>query len=216
MFGCVRRIGCLVLLLVIAAAAWFTRDRWLPLVRGPGAEVSAEGVWEPLTPAGAARARAAIQSLGGRSGPVYTSLHAGDLASYVFTSLSRQLPPSAQDVRAAVIGERMYVKALVSLSDFGGGRVLGPMASMLSQRDTVTFGGTFDVIRPGLAEYRVQELRFGQLSLPAGAIPKLLKQIERGARPEGLAPDGLPLVVPSYLGDVRVKTGRVTLYKSTP
>jgi hypothetical protein len=156
-----------------------------------------------------------VQSLGGKSGPVYANVRAGDLASYVFTSLSRQLPASAQDVRAAVIGDRLYVKAVVSLSDFGGGKVLGPMASMLSQRDTVTFGGTFDVVRPGLAEYRVRELRFGQLSLPAGAIPKLLRQIEHGARPPGLAEDGLPLVVPEYLGDVRVKSGRVTLYKTT-
>jgi hypothetical protein len=28
--------------------------------------------------------------------------------------------------------------------------------------------------------------------------------------------DGLPLVVPSYIGDVRTEPGKITLYKSTP
>jgi len=32
-------------------------------------------------------------------------------------------------------------------------------------------------------------------------------------RPAGLAPDGLPLVTPTYIGDVRVANGRITLYK---
>ena len=31
--GCIGRIGCLVLLALLAATAWFTRDRWLALVR---------------------------------------------------------------------------------------------------------------------------------------------------------------------------------------
>ncbi|HET7458091.1 MAG TPA: hypothetical protein VFJ74_10575 [Gemmatimonadaceae bacterium] len=215
--GCLRRIGCILLVLVaLAAAAWFTRDRWLH--RGPTLgprNPNAVGVeWEPLTPEGAERARTAVASLGQRSGPVYANTRAGDLAAYLFTGLQRQLPPSAQDIRAAVIGDRLYVKALVNLTDFGGAKVLGPLAGFLSERDTVTFGGNFELLRQGLAQFHVREIKLRQLSLPEKAIPRLLAQIRRGARPEGVADDALPLVVPSYIGDVRVGQGRVTLYKN--
>jgi hypothetical protein len=78
------------------------------------------------------------------------------------------------------------------------------------------FGGTFHVIRPQLAEYQVKDIKIRDLSLPQAMIPRVLSQSERGSRPEGLSADGLPLVVPKYLGDVRIANGRVTLYKTLP
>ena len=215
--GCLRRLGCFVLvLLALAAAAWYTRDYWYH--RGgtaARARTSAAGVeWEPLTPEGAERARAAVASLGQKSGPVYANTHAGDLTAYLFTGLQRQLPPSATDIKAAVIGDRLYVKSLVNLTDFGGAKVLGPLAGFLSERDTVVFGGNFELLRPGLAQFHVQEIKLRQLSVPQAAIPRLLARIRRGARPTGVADDALPLVVPGYIGDVRVGQGRVTLYKT--
>ena len=204
------------MLIALAAVAWFTRDRWYGgRFGGASPSRTAAGIeWEPLTPEGAARARAAVGSLGQRSGPVYANTRAGDLAAYLFTGLQRQLPPSAQDIRAAVIGDRLYVKAHVNLTDFGGAKVLGPLAGFLSERDTVTFGGNFELLRPGLAQFHVREIALRQLSVPERAIPRLLAQIRRGARPAGVADDALPLVVPGYIGDVRVAEGRVTLYKN--
>lgn len=219
MFGCLKRLGCLLLLLIVAAAAWLTRDRWYPRLRGeaPAATTPATGVvWEPLTPEGAERARTVVRSLTRRGGPAFANTRPGDLAAYVFTGVARQLPPSAEDVRAAAINDRLYVKALVRLSDFGGATVLGPLAGLLSERDTVQFGGTFEILRPGLAQFRVREIKLREFSLPARTIPRLLAQIRRGARPEGVADDALPLEVPTYIGDVRVGQGRVTLYKSAP
>lgn len=216
MFGCLRNIGCLVVVALLAVALWFTRARWLPLVSGdrPAEKASAEGVWEPVSRAGAERARQAIQGLGTRSGPVYVNLGPGDVASYVFLALQRELPPSAQNVAAAVIGDRLYVRADIALSDVGGAEVLGPLASFLSDKETMMFGGTFAVVRPGLAQFHVKELKLRELAVPAKMIPRLLQRVARGSRPEGLAPDALPLVVPEQIGDVRVGRGKVTLYKS--
>lgn len=215
--GCLRRLGCFVLLVVVLAiAAYLTRDRWLHRLPGrASSRATATGVvWEPLTPAGAERARAAVASLGQKSGPVYANTRPGDLAAYLFTGLQKQLPPSASDIQAAVIGDRLYVKSLVNLADFGGAKVLGPLAGFLSERDTVVFGGNFELLRQGLAEFHVREIKLRQLAVPQRAIPRLLAQIRRGARPEGVADDALPLVVPSFIGDVRVGEGRVTLYKN--
>jgi len=52
--------------------------------------------------------------------------------------------------------------------------------------------------------------------VPSTLIPRLLRQIERGSRPAGLSDDGLPLVIPPYLGDVRISSGKITLYKTSP
>lgn len=218
MFGCLRRLGCLAILLVVAAFLYLNRERWLPYLRTAGApatRVSTDGVWKPLTPEGADRGRQAVASLGTRSGPVYATVEPADLASYVFTALRQQLPPSATNVEAATFGDQLHVRALVSLSDFGGARVLGPLASFLSARDTVQFGGTFEVVRPGLAQYHVRTIKLRQLAVPAAMVPKLLAQVRRGGRPDGIADDALPLEVPSSIADVRVARGRVTLYKVT-
>ncbi len=214
--GCFfRTIGCAVVLIAVVAAAWIFRDQIPFLHREPTPGGSAAVVWEPLTPEGAARAKASVSSLGGRTGPVFTNVKAGDLAAYVFQELSRQLPPSAQNAEAAVIGDALCVRATVQLADFGGASALGPLASILGDREPVQFCGTMEVFRAGLAEYHVKSLTLRELTIPSGAVPKLLRHIEQGSRPAGLADDALPLKVPAYIGDVRMSRGRVTLYKTT-
>jgi hypothetical protein len=146
---------------------------------------------------------------------VFTNVRAADVASYVFDELSKQMPPSAQNAEAAVIGSELCVRALVRLTDFGGAGALGPLASMFGDREPVQFCGTMEVFRPGLAEYHVKSLKVRDLSIPGPAVPRLLKNIEHGTRPEGLADDALPLKVPPYIADVRISKGRVTLYKTT-
>jgi hypothetical protein len=208
-----RKLGCtaLVFLAGAAVAIWLYLER----PRQAAETASTAPVWEPVTPEGAERARAAVQLLSRPTGPVFTNITGADLAAYVFDELSKQLPPSAQQLEAAVIDDRLHVRALVKISDFGGSGALGPLAGMLGDREPVEFGGTLDLVRPGLAQYRVKVLRLRELSVPSRMIPRLLQRVARGSRPAGLAEDGLPLEVPSFIADVRIAQGRVTLYKST-
>jgi hypothetical protein len=217
MFGCLRRIGCLVVLLIAAGAAYVTRDRWLPLIgRKPAPRTAEVGgpTWEPVSDAAATRARRAIETLGQRSGPVFVNLPPGDLASYFYIALAQQLPPSADSIEATTIGGRMYVRAVISLDDFKVAEALGPLAGVLGRRERLQMGGMFVMIRPGLAQFLVEDVRLGELPIPRGAIPKLLRQIRRGSRPEGVSENGLPFVVPRYLADARVANGKITLYKT--
>ena len=209
-----RKIGCLVVLLIGALAGWMLRDRLFAGSRP--VEVTTATTWERLTPEGAARLRTALGTLQKPRGPVFVTVRPADLASYVYEQLSKQLPPSADSVEAAAFGDRMYIRASVKPSDFGGGDILGPLSGFLSDRERMQFGGAFHVIKPSLAEFRVQEIRFSDFPVPSGAIPRLLKRIEHGAHPDGVSEDGLPLVIPSYIGDVRTEPGKITLYKSTP
>lgn len=221
MFGCVRRLGCLVVLLVLAGAAWFGRDLWLPQARAwlaggetAGASV-ADGTWESLSPDQAERGERAVRDLSRSGGPVYVSLRPGELASYVFLSLASTLPASAESAEAAVIGDRVYLRAVVALAELGGVGGLGSLGGLLAERDTLRLGGTFDVVRPGLAQFNVREVRLGGFPVPERVIPSLVSRVRRGTAPEGIAADALPVRIPEYIGDVRVARGRITLYKNS-
>ena len=220
MKGCLKRAGCLVLIIIILAAVWY----WYPRVNSPATVGPAAGPtttatsissgWRPLTAADAERGRAAVQSLGRQSGPVFANLTPAEAASYIFTVVAKQLPPSAKNVEAAVVGDRLYVRSDVELKDFGGAKSLGPVGMLLGERDSVRFGGTINMLRPGLGEFLVQEVKLGRIEVPTGLIPRLLRPMKRGKSVEGISQNGLPMVMPPYISDVRISNGKITLYKS--
>ena len=96
------------------------------VVHTAGTATSVNSGWQPLTAADASRGEAAVQSLGRQSGPVFANLTPAEAASYIFTVVAKQLPPSAKNAEAAVIGDRLYVRSEVDLKDFGGAKSLGP------------------------------------------------------------------------------------------
>ena len=70
-----------------------------------------------------------------------------------------------------------------------------------------------EVVKLGLAEYRVQSFRIHDFTLPHAMMPRLIKSYSKGARPVGVADDALPLITPVHIGDVRINKGQITLYK---
>jgi hypothetical protein len=216
MFGCLGRLGCAAVLLIGAGAAFLYRDKWITIARGGDSTTAvARGPeWKPISDEGASRARGSVEALAKKSGPVFANVAPADLASYIFISLSRQLPPSADNLEAATIGDKVYVRARVNVSDFGR-ESLGPLAAILGSHERMVMGGNIRIVRPGVAEFLIDELKFGDLTVPRPVIPKLLAQIGKSnPRPEGIAPNALPLKVPTYVGDVRVGNGKITVYKN--
>lgn len=215
--GCLRRLGCLALLVILGIAAFLTRDMWLPGSAKrdtPTAKANAP-TWQPLTPGGAQRAKASLERLGSSRGPVFVNVAPGDLAAYILQELSRTLPSSADSIEAMALGDRLCVRAVVRTSDLGDKGSLGPLSMLLGERERLQMCGVLRIIRPGSAELQVKELKIREFSVPQGLIPRLVRQISRGERPPELAPDGLPLKTPDYIGDVRVQNGQITLYKIT-
>ena len=212
--GCLGRIGCLVLLVVLALAAWLTRDRWLHFLPGARPVATTEPLWEPLSPEAAARAKRAIDALSSPRGPVFANLKAAEIASYVFQAAGTSLAV-ADSAEAAVIGEVLYVRARVPMKEITSSGALGPLAGLLNDHERLTFGGSFHVIRPGLSEFRLRDVKLRDFSIPHAAIPRLVKQIDHGTRPAGMSPDGIPVKTPPSLADVRIANHRVTLYKTT-
>ena len=221
MTGCLKRAGCLVLIiLVVALWYWYARVQTPAAARvssstTAGTATAVNSGWQPLTAGDASRGEAAVQSLGRQSGPVFANLTPAEAASYIFTVVAKQLPPSAKNAEASVIGDRLYVRSEVELKDFGGAKSLGPLGMLLGDRDSVRFGGTINMLKPGLGEFLVQEVKLGRIDVPTALIPRLLTQMKEHSKPvQGISQNGLPMVMPAYISDVRISDGKITLYKS--
>jgi hypothetical protein len=235
--GCLFRLGCLVVLLVCGAVAYLTRDRWMDKLpwrttqtettrttRAPGAQ-SSPGTsgsnrtvpdpdgWMPLTEAGAKRTREALQTLSGPRGPVFVTLSGSDVASYVFLQIVKEMPASTDSFAARVDQDHIRLRARMKTSELGSS-VIGVLGSLLGDRERVEMGGTLRVIGKGLAEFRVNDVKIHDVSLPDALITRLVKPLVRGPRPPALDEKGMPVVIPSYIGDVRVSSGKITLYKN--
>jgi hypothetical protein len=220
MKGCFRRLGCLVLIIALVAL-WY----WYARVERPAASTtvlttttggsSTNSGWQPLTPADAERGRVAVEALARRSGPVFANLSPAEAASYIFLVVAKQLPPSARNVEASIVGDRLYVRSEVDLKDFGGSGQLGALGMLLGSRDSVLLGGTIHMLKPGLAEFQVQEVKLGKLQVPKALIPRLITQMTHGKNKAlGISESSLPMVMPAYISDVRIANGKITLYKS--
>jgi hypothetical protein len=219
MKGCFRRAGCLVLIIVLVCVwYWYTHLRQPTSGAAPGSTTTAATVtpeWQPLTQSDADRGRVAVESLAQRSGPVFANLSAAEAASYIFLVVAKQLPPSAKNVEASIKGDRLYVRTEVDLKDFGGAGQLGTLGMLLGSRDSVLLGGTIHMLKPGLGEFLVQDVKIGRLQVPQGLVPRLITEMKkRGKQVPGIAPNGLPMVMPVYISDVRIADGKITLYKS--
>ncbi|MEO5904347.1 MAG: hypothetical protein ABIQ55_10070 [Gemmatimonadaceae bacterium] len=225
MFGCFRRLGCLVFLLILGVVAWFNRGKLEETYRryagngissARGTVATTPGGWEPLTGDNASRGKRQVESLSRRTGPVFANLSAGEAASYIFLEAAKQLPPSSQNITSSIKNNRLYVRANVDLKDFGGASVLGPLAGMLGTRDTIQLGGAIHVLRPGVGEFQVQDVKIGSFPIPSPLIPKIVGRIRKGTMPEGIASNALPMKLPDYIGDVRIANGRIVVYKNLP
>lgn len=227
MFGCIWRLGCLLVLAACAAVAWFTRDAWLPAARrrlhlappaatAPAVTPVAAAKWEPLTPEGAARTRDAIATLQRRSGRVYVDVAAGDLAAYAIGPAIRELSHDSTGAEALARDERLYVRAMVNVADLADATALGPLATMLNGRQEVTVRGRLEVVGSGRAEFLVDEIAFKELQLPSALIDKIVSRLQVKGRTAGTPKNAIRFTIPRELADVRIARGHVVLYKSVP
>lgn len=177
------------------------------------AEGLATARWWPVNAAMSDDASKRLLMLNRRVGPAVVTLNAGELASFLVKPFQLQLPLSAQDAKVAVVGDMIYIKALVPLSDMGGEAILGPLRIALDRRDTVTIGGTFDLVDRGVAQFRIREVIMGEFSVPRPLVPRLIASTRRGALDARYAEDAYPVQLPSYVGDVRIARGQISVYR---
>jgi hypothetical protein len=213
--GCITRLGCLFMLVVLAAIGWYTRDRWLARLDLHQSHVTATPTaehWQPLSDAAGDSARAAVERLAQPRGQVFETLSPAAVASYIYGEASRRLPNAADSVEATAVGGKLSVRAVVSLSNLGS--AITDAVGIVHDRERVELTGTLDVFKPGVAEFAVSDARIHGLPIPKGMIATLIDRFEPGRRPAGMDPNSLPLPIPRYIGDIRVANGKITLYKT--
>ncbi|HEV8447410.1 MAG TPA: hypothetical protein VGQ44_11330 [Gemmatimonadaceae bacterium] len=214
--GCITRLGCLFVLLIVAIGAWLTRDRWLTRLEqrashAPRAAAVATERWEPLSDAAADTTRGALKRLGEPRGQVFESVSPAALASYVYQQVAKRMPTVADSVEAMANGDKLSLRAVVSVSDLGG--AIGDAVGIVHDRERVELTGTLSVLKPGTAVFDVSDARIHGLPIPKGMIATLIDRIQPVRQP-GVSPNALPLPIPRYIGDIRVASSKITLYKT--
>jgi hypothetical protein len=236
--GCLFRLGCLIVLLVCGVLAYFARDRWMdklpwrttqtetsrtrdtnaptsPRIPSTASTVPDADGWMPLSEAGAARTRQALQTLSGPRGPVFVTVSGGDAASYVFLQIVKQMPASTDSFAAKIDHDQIRLRARMKTSELGS-TVVGVLGKLVGDRERVEMAGPLRVIGKGVAEFRVTDVKVHGVGLPKALITRMVQPLARAPRPANLDENGLPIAIPSYIGDVRVSNGKITLYKNVP
>lgn len=227
MFGCIGKIVVLAVLIVVGAAAWLTRGIWEPRVREklgmkPAITAAASApAWEPVTTAGAARARRAIETLKRPTGPSFVNVGTGDLVAHGLEPVMKFLGPAAERTRGdtttvateALAGENtITIRGSVQLSELGM-LDLGPLGSALKGQQRITFRGTPTVSEPGKGSFTVDRIYIGEVMLAGPIVNTILRRMVPQAD-RSLPPAAIALNLAAEIADIRVTRGRVTLYKA--
>lgn len=218
MFGCIGRLVVLGVLLVVSAGAYLTRDRWMPAVtaRMGWRRPAPAGGWEPVTPEGAARARAALDTLARPTGAGFVNVAPADLVAFALEPVLGKLAQAATDPAsrpsARADSGTVAVRGSVRMADLGGAAALGPLGGVLEGTQRIEVRGRIDVPTPGHAQFVATRIIIGQLTLPSAALPRVVDLLvpERG---KGLPSGAVAIPLPRQVADVRVIRRRVTLYK---
>ncbi len=218
MFGCLGRLGCLLLLAVLAVGGWYTKPWWYPRVRAmvvatPPADTIA---WTPITPDAATAGTRAAERLAAKNGPVYASLTPAEFVAWQLTPAMKILGTAAAQPEASVQGEVLLVRANVAVNELGDPKSLGPLGSMLDGRQSVLIGGRLSMLQPGLLGLQVTQMTVNELRLPSALIERIVRRIGVKQRTDSLAPGIIAIPVPPAVADVRITKGKVVLYKAVP
>ena len=178
--------------------------------------INVDTTWVPLTERGAARADQTIARLGTQTSTVFVNIRPADFAAYVVMDIAGKLPPPNDTAVAQARTGALRLRTSLDLKQIGGETSLGPLGTLLHDRERLELAGTFDVVRRGVAEFRVDDVRVRDFSVPQSLIPTLVHRVENGPHPVGLASNGLLLNVPPYVADIRVTNGAVAVYKAVP
>ena len=233
MFGCFRRLISLVVFAAVAVGAFATRDLWLPRLRAaigsselrPTASTAPDSTgpraadtgWVALTYPAADKGRRALGRLAQPKGPQFVTLSAGEFAGALLDSLAAQLPSSMDSLQVRAEGSEFQVRASVRLGDLGGRAVLGPLASMVGDRERLTLGGLLEPTAvPGVAQFRLTRVKVGDFAVPGAVVPRLVKALKRKSTAPGVEVSALQVRLPAGVADIRVAQGKITLYRTTP
>jgi len=208
--GCLRRIGCLVILLAAVLAGYLYRDRIVAAYRRlRGAPAPPPIVYVAPTPGAAARAEAALRQLVRPGGPAYVDVTAAELAALIEQQLTGPGSRVLDSVAVALGDQHVAVRGSLDVSAVPR-RLLGPLAEGLGRREPVVAGGTLAAGPDGRVVWTIDELKIRDFPFPHAVIPAILHVMN--------LTDGkvaaVPIPLPAGVGDVRITPAGIRLYRA--
>ncbi|MCX5761368.1 MAG: hypothetical protein NTW72_07665 [Gemmatimonadetes bacterium] len=121
MFGCLGRLGCLVMLALLAAAGFFTKDLWYPRARAllVAEAPAASERWRPSTAEAGTNGTRIAARLGEKNGPVFADLSPAEFVAWMMVPAMKILGTSAGNPEASVHGDTLFVRSSVSITELG-------------------------------------------------------------------------------------------------
>lgn len=207
-FGCLRRVVSLVVLVLLALAAWHYRDflvaRYHQLRGGSAPAPSA---------ADAARTGSAkLDALEGPTPPVRTALSEAELQALLNTRMSGALPRWVDSARIRLEGDRVRLSGRVPVDHLPQIRNLGEVAGLLPDTAEVAVNGQVIPIQGGRVALAVDQVTAAHIPLPHRLIPQVLSGLRK--RGDAAPADALPLPLPANITSAYVRSDSLILMSS--
>lgn len=196
--GCARGLGCLVVLLLLAAGIWLARDSiggWMAgLEIGPGAEPS-----EQL----ARDAETKLDRLAREGLAEEVRISEAELQSLLTYRGGPALPAGIEDPRVDVQDTIIVLSARLRPDRLEGFRTPDAVASVLDDTARVTTALQPVVQRSGEALLRLRSLQIGTFVMPPLMYPALLRSLQ--AQGVQTSDGGIVVAVPRSIGEIRIE-----------
>ena len=206
------RLGCLAVVLVVAAGVWWFRA---PILRalGRGAPEPAplprvtSSVGAP-SPAAVASGEAKLAALAATGGPDSVVLTANEVASWVGGGIDWSVRRTFDSLRVELRPDTLVLHARLDTRAVPP-EALGPFAGFVEPREPLRIAGPVAIASPGNARFTVAELALRDFAFPPVAVRRLARRVA------GAGDDGAFLVpVPSAVRDLRLDAEGLVLYRS--
>ena len=211
LFGCMRRIFSLVILLVLALVAWHYRDallaKWHEL-RGAPADTGSVS-------ADAARTgEEKLRALELPYPPARTALSGAELQALLRTRFAGVLPRWVDSARIRLEGDRVRLSGRVPVDHLPQIRSLGEVAGLLPDTAEVAVNGQVIPLSHGRVALAVDQVTAAHIPLPRRLIPEVLGGLRKGGA--DVPVDALPLPLPHSITSAYVRADSLILITSAP
>jgi len=212
MIGCLRRVLMLMIVLVVAALAWWYReaisDAWRE-ARGLREEQPMPS--EALADAAAAR----IDSLtaGTLERAAFTQVELQSLLQYRYAGI---MPAFVDSARVELAGERIKLSGRLPLDRLPSDGALGEVTALLPDTSEITLTGTLLPLERNRVALGVDQVTASRVPLPRRIVPAALDRLGRTDEP-GLPPDAIALRLPPGVSSAYIRNDSLVLNaRATP
>ena len=217
MNGCLKglfRAGCLVVVVIVLAGAWWFRH---PLLRYGSALLPKSSVPTPHlgdstigapTPKAVQSTQGKVGRLARPAGPDSIVLSANELAALVGSGIDWSVRKSFDSLHVELLEGSVAVYCRLDTRVIPPD-LLGPFTSMLNPMEPLRLAGPVHIDRPGTALWRIEELSLRGIAFPQPMVTMIARRMA-GADSTG----AVPLRVSPAFRDVAIHPSGVVLYRT--